>query len=345
MATVGVIAFIAGAGAATAYLVGPLGYRSGSTVTAHAIASPSPTLSPSVAPKATSPTARSRAGMAFDEARHVAVLFGGSALAGQSAFADTWTWDGKSWSEQHPGVVPPARSGAAMTYDPDHQLVLMWGGYEGNVQGADFWSWNGSNWAQIHTTRFPPAEGVSGDYPAPILTYDSKHHQVVLIRNTGVHPAGPQALDAWTWDGSGWSQPKVTSSPQIWGTAAYDPALGAVVFFGLDGSSKPETWTFDGAAWTQLPSVLAPSIPIDDPSPVVYVNPPSTVVLVDNTGGWWSWQAGDWTLQDFTATLPTSTGYSVVFDSTRAVLVRISHDPTSGEQTWESSGHSWKLMA
>ncbi|HVS50070.1 MAG TPA: hypothetical protein VHJ99_14370 [Candidatus Dormibacteraeota bacterium] len=339
-ASVGLIGFIAGAAAATAYLIGPLGYRSGNPPTARAAASPSVTPSPTATTQAIGPSPRTRASMAFDEARNVAVLFGGS---GQ---ADTWTWDGKAWQQQHPAVVPPGRSGAAMTYDPERKLVLMWGGLEGTVQGGDFWSWDGSNWAQIRAATFPPAEGVSGwANPAPILTYDSKHHQVVLIRNNGFHPAAPRPLDVWTWDGSNWSQPNITSLPPIWGTAAYDSALGSVVFFGVDANSKPQTWTFDGAAWTQTQSVLSPTVPLDDPSPVVYFKPANTAMLVDGTGGLWAWQAGDWAQQGQTSTLTSSIGYSVVFDSARGVLVRFGGDAPFGEQTWTSNGQSWARAA
>ena len=277
--------------------------------------------------------------MAFDETRHEVVMFGGGGLA------DTWTWDGKSWKEQHPGVVPPARSGPAMTYDPDHQVVLMWGGLEGQVQGADFWSWDGSNWTQIRSTAFPPGEAQSGwDPPSPILTYDSKHHRVVLIRNNGLHPAGPQEPDVWTWDGSTWSHPNVVVPAQIWGMGAYDPNLGAVLFFAVDGNSKPQTWTFDGTAWTHTPSVLGPTIVTDDPSPMVYFRPGNSAFLVDRTGGLWAW-TGDWTQQAQSATLASTNGYSVVFDSARGVLVRFGGDGPSGLQTWESNGKSWTRAA
>jgi hypothetical protein len=45
--------------------------------------------------------------MAYDAARREVVLYGGiSPLADGSYFEDTWTWDGLTWTEQHPVTTP-----------------------------------------------------------------------------------------------------------------------------------------------------------------------------------------------------------------------------------------------
>jgi hypothetical protein len=53
--------------------------------------------------------------MAYDAARGEVVLFGGwdGTLLG-----DTWTWDGTTWTEEHPAISPPARILMGMAYDP-----------------------------------------------------------------------------------------------------------------------------------------------------------------------------------------------------------------------------------
>ena len=53
--------------------------------------------------------------MVYDAARGRVVLFGGT-LSGP-ALADTWEWDGVSWTLVEPAVRPPARGGHAMAYD------------------------------------------------------------------------------------------------------------------------------------------------------------------------------------------------------------------------------------
>src|SRR5206468_1923278 len=66
---------------------------------------------------ATSPSARYGMGMAFDAALGDVVLFGGSASGHCCTQADTWTWDGANWTEQHPATSPPGRGAFGMTYD------------------------------------------------------------------------------------------------------------------------------------------------------------------------------------------------------------------------------------
>jgi hypothetical protein len=51
---------------------------------------------------ATSPSARTEAGMAYDLRRKVLVLFGGNTdnvADGSNTMGDTWTWDGTDWTQ------------------------------------------------------------------------------------------------------------------------------------------------------------------------------------------------------------------------------------------------------
>jgi hypothetical protein len=53
------------------------------------------------------------------------VLFGGY---GNRAFSDTWTWDGTTWTQQHPATSPPARGQAAMACDAATGTAVLFGG-------------------------------------------------------------------------------------------------------------------------------------------------------------------------------------------------------------------------
>ena len=56
------------------------------------------------------PRARFAASMAYDAATGTVVLFGGNAGPGNlTPLADTWTWDGTTWTRQAPAVHPSAR--------------------------------------------------------------------------------------------------------------------------------------------------------------------------------------------------------------------------------------------
>ena len=85
----------------------------------YATARSSPTASPSAggtrspissANTTALPIGREAAAMAYDQAHHNVVLFGG--LAGQSPLGDTWSWNGTVWTQrQGLTVSPPARHG------------------------------------------------------------------------------------------------------------------------------------------------------------------------------------------------------------------------------------------
>src|ERR1043165_4376506 len=71
----------------------------------------------------TGPGARYGAGMAYDSARHVTVLFGG----GVSGFSNqTWEWNGVSWTQAQPLVSPPATGeGSLLAYDAARARVVL----------------------------------------------------------------------------------------------------------------------------------------------------------------------------------------------------------------------------
>src|SRR4029077_10949275 len=96
----------------------------------------------------TGPSPRFAATMAYDSSQHVAVLFGGDASG------ETWTWDGKSWTQQHPATSPPPRQDASMVYDAGHQVVVLFGGQRAQ-QLNDTWVWDGVNWKQLHPATSP----------------------------------------------------------------------------------------------------------------------------------------------------------------------------------------------
>ena len=54
--------------------------------------------------------------LAYDAVRGRVVLFGGYS-AGPTAFNDTWTWDGTSWTLLNPTIKPPGRALGTMAFD------------------------------------------------------------------------------------------------------------------------------------------------------------------------------------------------------------------------------------
>ena len=68
--------------------------------------------------------------MTCDVAEKVVVLFGGINTSHQ-VMNDTWTFDGKTWTEQDPATRPPARQQAGMAYDSVAHQVILFGGVGG----------------------------------------------------------------------------------------------------------------------------------------------------------------------------------------------------------------------
>jgi hypothetical protein len=199
-----------------------------------------------------SPAARAAFGMASDPATHTVVLFGGpTGTHDNPALAnDTWTWDGRQWTQQHPLVSPSARFGPAMVFDPATRTVLLFGGeqFPPFVFLLDTWTWDGTNWTQQHPAHFPP-NGID------TMAFDPATHRVLALESTN----GP--LDnTWTWDGTDWIQLHPAHEPTNRSTTmASDPANHTVVLFGgIDNTSSAnppplltDTWTWDGTDWTQ----------------------------------------------------------------------------------------------
>lgn len=102
---------------------------------------------------------RSYSAMAYDEARHRTVLFGGSSYDSQanrtSYPTDTWEWDGTTWTLQQATISPPGRSRHGMAYDSARGRIVLFGGVSPNGALYDTWEWDGSNWTQRTPQHVP----------------------------------------------------------------------------------------------------------------------------------------------------------------------------------------------
>src|SRR5436190_1970912 len=94
------------------------------------------------------PSPRYQYAMAYDAARGVIVLFGGSSGAGQ--FGDTWEWNGAGAWTQRSVNGPSPRFLHAMAYDAARGVSVLFGGLGMDYSGQT-WEWNGAGagaWTQ-----------------------------------------------------------------------------------------------------------------------------------------------------------------------------------------------------
>jgi N-acetylneuraminic acid mutarotase len=125
------------------------------------------------------------------------VVFGG--YGAQGPCADTWTFDGTTWTAASTTNAPSARYGAVMA--PLGNTLVLFGGEDASgTYLSDTWTWDGSTWTS-HAVAGPTSRA-----QASIATVDGA---VILFGGYGLQTTtseGDTTLsDTWSWDGSMWT--------------------------------------------------------------------------------------------------------------------------------------------
>jgi hypothetical protein len=216
------------------------------------------------------PTGRAQHAMAYDSARGVVVLFGGTNGARE-------TWEYTSGWVLRSTSGPSGRTRHAMAYDAARGVVVLFGGYDGTDNG-ETWAWDGSSWTLLSTTGPSPRRGSA-------MAYDSSRGVVVLFG--GVTGSSQVWGDTWEWNGSIWTQAS-SSGPAPRESAALTYACGRVVLFGGQGAGYyGDTWEWSGSTWTE---VDAPGPAARYQHAMAYDSARRVAVLF---GGWSSGYFGD----------------------------------------------------
>jgi hypothetical protein len=121
--------------------------------------------------------------MAFDEARGVAVVYGGYCGGTCSTFTvdETWEWDGTSWTQKFSAVTPGTACSAgitrsAMAYDTREEVCILFGGVMGYCgYSNETWQWDGNEWIQLFPVHSPPNRAEHS------MCYDRDRGVVVLF--------------------------------------------------------------------------------------------------------------------------------------------------------------------
>lgn len=289
-------------------------------------------------------TARDNHAMAYDAARQRVVLFGQV-----EGVADTWEWDGASWTLKSPPTSPPPRGGIAhaLVYDAARQRVVLFGGIDESGSLADTWEWDGSSWALKTPAVSPPPRF------AHALAYDGSRQRVVLF---GGYDDGALFSDTWEWDGTSWIQKSPAAGPAARDNHAltYDAARQRVVLFGgYDGTNRfADTWEWNGTTWAQKSPTAAP--PARDFHQMAYDSARQRVLLfggfnysagVIHYADTWEWDGVDW-VQRTPATSPSARyRHAAAYDVLRQRFV-VYGGQGGGElgDTWEWDGSSWALV-
>jgi Galactose oxidase, central domain len=281
------------------------------------------------------PPARVDPGVTGDDIHQNVVLFGGRGPGGV-LLADTWIWDGKSWSERRPLHNPGPRRAAALSSDPGGGGVLLVGGIGSSGELlADTWEWDGTDWRQLSPAA-PP-----GPRAGALLVQDPIEAHVVLFGGRGPAPHGT----TWGWNGATWTDQSTPDSPPdcAGSSMAYDDAFRRVVLITGRACGGPSTWSFDGHAWSRL---NPPGTAIGgDRFTMAYHDATQLMVLASSGPGQgcsmatWTWDTTSWTIRH-DAGSPRAPAVEVRDPSSRQPMLV----SASGE-IWTWSGNAWTVVA
>jgi len=190
---------------------------------------------------------------------------------------ETWIYDysADSWTNANPTTAPHLRSGHAMIYDSESDIIIMCGGglapdynpYGGRTQFNDTWAYNTNTntWTNMTPAISPLGRG-SGR-----VAYDAESDRIVLFG--GAHSAEmtyPEDPTGEVYQNSTWTYnyntntwedvtPLVSPSPRYGHYMVYDSESDKIILYGgythLDTTSmENEVWSFDlnSETWTQM---------------------------------------------------------------------------------------------
>ena len=140
------------------------------------------------------PYASSSAAVGVNGITGEAVLFGGLADINP---VNTWTYDGKNWTQQFPRTQPQWVYAGSAAFDPNLKAVVLFGGGSGGIDQNTTWEWvqaptwegTGFTWKQLVTKQSPPAREGAGMAYSPSLG-----HVIVFGGQNSEVPLGD------TWD-------------------------------------------------------------------------------------------------------------------------------------------------
>jgi hypothetical protein len=287
------------------------------------------------------PNRRMFPSMAFDQARGVAVMFGGYGTPTQTIFpadlGDTWEWDGASWTLKATNGPSP-RKRASMAYDSARNVTVLFGGYgPGGGEWGDTWEWDGTTWT-LRTTSGPPAR------ESAVMAYDAVRQVCVL---SGGLSSSQYRSDTWEWDGTTWTERLVAGpSSRASASMSYDEARGVSVLYGGEragGLRRRDTWEWDATAWTQRfiggpnPSSIATGMAYDSRHGLAVVFGGLDYQSLDETNLTYVWDGNVWTEESSVPAPPPNSFFGMCYDTNRSVVIVAGGVNLTGyfNATWE----------
>jgi hypothetical protein len=210
------------------------------------------------------------------------LLFGGRDPAGGSAFSDSYSWTGSTWTEVTQPRPPRARFSAAAAYDPLHRIIVMFGGFTcpldqpGCVALGESCFFENMAW-RCTTLPGPSARG------EPAMSFDSIAGRVVMF---GGRNENGLLDDAWTFDGAAWIELDRGPSARAGASLAFDALRGVSVLFGGESEGpvlEDSTWELRERRW--IPVDTSSTAPARRSAAFGYDHGGNQLILFGGRGG------------------------------------------------------------
>lgn len=203
------------------------------------------------------PFARAQHGMAYDEARKVVVMHGGSD-ASLSSRGDTWEWDGRFWLFKTGVSNTPSLARSSLVYDAARRCVVAHGGASPQGTTSDTWEWDGSAWTQRTVRAYVPRR------MGHAMAYDSARRRVVQFGgatswspNDATWEYAPTYPADYTSFGQGCAG--TAGTPALSARNGLLPWIGETFEFELSNLVPAQpAWVFVGASNVQWGTVSLP---------------------------------------------------------------------------------------
>lgn len=203
--------------------------------------------------QAETPSARYLPGFVFDPINQRTMMFGGG--HGNTEYGDSWVFDyiNGTWTELVLSTTPSPRHSCVMVYDSAHEVIILFGGYNGTSPSSETWVFDCASevWTEMTPELSPP------DRMSHAMVYDSVNDRVLLF--SGYGPNGPEVDDTWAYDytTNTWeAMSPITAPHERYGAACvYDEVNESMVIYGgNDNGHFSDTWSYHYSTdtWTDL---------------------------------------------------------------------------------------------
>jgi hypothetical protein len=294
--------------------------------------------------------------MAYDEDLGRVIVYGGALdlAAGAPALADTWEWDGTTWTERSDPSSPSARAGAAFAFDAGRGIGLLFGGGASTASGmlrllADTWQLGADGWRSLPTELQPAARRHAA------FAFDRTADRLLLFGGEGEGANGGRVADSWSWDGDRW-QPLTTAHAPIArsrAACAIDGAGDAVLLVGGDVGTgfqevpADDTWRWRAGDWN--PVGIPPPTPAARAGAVMaYDRRRGRLVLFGGHANFtskndtWEWDGSVWSEKSPRTVPPGRADHGMAYDEARGTVIMFG----GGDRiTWEWDGDDWHRLA